>query len=55
MNKSDIKLIPVPKEVVGTGEMFEIDSCIICEFPRWKQLLEVAKASFEKIFDRFFE
>ncbi len=51
MKKSEINLIPVPKEVSGTGELFGINPCIMCEVPEWKELLKVAKSSFEKIFN----
>ena len=34
MNKSEIKLIPIPKEVSGTGELFKMKPCIMCEVPQ---------------------
>lgn len=51
MKRSEIGVIPVPKRINTTGKTVEINPCISCNTPEWKNLIDVTQKAFEKIFN----
>ena len=51
MKRSEIGVIPVPKRINTTGKTVEINPCISCNTPEWKNMIDVTQKAFEKIFN----